>query len=1084
MTRLRAVVRGVVSFAALAALIGGVPWALTRWGQLPGTPSGAWWERLSDTVVSDQTVFTVLTIAAWAVWAIFTTSVLVEVVAGLRGVQAPRLGFAGPLQRGARALVVGVLMTVSLSQHTPALAAIHTPTPTRLPLPDAAVTVVVELPTAAPANPTGNTTGGVDGAAPLAAPATAAEAPPGGVITVELHDSPWKLAEVHLHDGLRWRELWELNRNVPQPDGRAWTDPQLILPGWRLQLPPAEPTAQHPPEALPAGPIVHVVARGDTLSAIAEEALGDPDRYPEIFTANRDIVQPDGRHLTDPNLIVPGWQLTIPTAPPPAAAPPTPDIETSPAPQDTPTPPTTDEPAAGPSTPEPAPTTTTTDASTTPVPVTSTPPTSTAPPRPTSPTVTHPEEPAADPDADRSAVPIMAGISGAVALATGIALRMRWLRRRRATRGAGHGNLPPTPVELAALTAADVPLVRWAGQHLARLVRDVDRRRVTAGPVAVELSTEAGIEVLWDAPQHAPTPAGWTAADGGWAWRLGYDPDDAVPADELPAGIPALVTVGQRDGRQLLVDLEAFGLVTVAGPDEHTDAFVRSVTVELVCGNDLSDAYITTVDVDVGLDPQDRLTATDAATATVQLRGTQRSISDVLEQAGTKGTFTARTSDTTPIEATVIVAHVDDAQLTRLREIAVARHGVAVVAVADGAPPSGCAHIQIDPSGTSARLEPLGLTFEPVGLPAPTGEALHTALAVLAELPDDPVTETDDTSIGAAGSNGHRPAAPEHPPAGFVERIADPPLHTAGNAATVNGALTNRAQHPHDEEDRAEPDADVLPTAATLEPATPPDGRLFDLRPRPVDDTARLLVRVLGVPAIPARPSIGRRELILATLLACRGGTLAASAAQDALWGGKPLEVKTAWNLYASTRRALGSFDDGTPVMPSTDRARGLLRLDPRVTTDLAVLRGLLDQTRQASSVEAAALLQEGLGLVEGPPFDAPGYDWAHRDQDVSSASTVIEQAVDHLVALALDADQLDVAREAIIRGLRGLPGDEHLYRRRMRVEAHAGNHAGIVAAYDELTVYLADFETRPSTATTALYHELIHAPRPSPGLR
>ena len=34
---------------------------------------------------------------------------------------------------------------------------------------------------------------------------------------------------------------------------------------------------------------------GDTLSEIAEAKLGDPMRYPELFEASRDTVQPDGR---------------------------------------------------------------------------------------------------------------------------------------------------------------------------------------------------------------------------------------------------------------------------------------------------------------------------------------------------------------------------------------------------------------------------------------------------------------------------------------------------------------------------------------------------------------------------------------------------------------------------------------------------------------------------------------------------------------------------------------------------------------------------------------------------------------------
>jgi nucleoid-associated protein YgaU len=50
---------------------------------------------------------------------------------------------------------------------------------------------------------------------------------------------------------------------------------------------------------------MHVVQRGDTLSAIAKEVYGDAMKYPVIFEANRPM-------LKDPDLIYPGQVLRIP----------------------------------------------------------------------------------------------------------------------------------------------------------------------------------------------------------------------------------------------------------------------------------------------------------------------------------------------------------------------------------------------------------------------------------------------------------------------------------------------------------------------------------------------------------------------------------------------------------------------------------------------------------------------------------------------------------------------------------------------------------------------------------------------------
>jgi nucleoid-associated protein YgaU len=51
--------------------------------------------------------------------------------------------------------------------------------------------------------------------------------------------------------------------------------------------------------------IYHTVVRGDTLSAIAKKTLGNANRYPEIFEANKPM-------LTHPDKIYPGQVLRIP----------------------------------------------------------------------------------------------------------------------------------------------------------------------------------------------------------------------------------------------------------------------------------------------------------------------------------------------------------------------------------------------------------------------------------------------------------------------------------------------------------------------------------------------------------------------------------------------------------------------------------------------------------------------------------------------------------------------------------------------------------------------------------------------------
>jgi nucleoid-associated protein YgaU len=92
----------------------------------------------------------------------------------------------------------------------------------------------------------------------------------------------------------------------------------LRVPGWLPALPSKEPhkfelgDLLRFAKVLPGGDVLktYVVKANDTLSGIAKKQLGDADRWPEIFAANRTIVR-------NPDVIFPGMRLIIPSGPAP-----------------------------------------------------------------------------------------------------------------------------------------------------------------------------------------------------------------------------------------------------------------------------------------------------------------------------------------------------------------------------------------------------------------------------------------------------------------------------------------------------------------------------------------------------------------------------------------------------------------------------------------------------------------------------------------------------------------------------------------------------------------------------------------------
>jgi len=647
-----------------------------------------------------------------------------------------------------------------------------------------------------------------------------------------------------------------------------------------------------------------------------------------------------------------------------------------------------------------------------------------------------PDVPVAEDELPSLAV-LVPGITGATVLASSLLLLLRRSQRRH-DRSVPRSPRAIVPLERSLVAAADVPLVRWAGQELALLGEQLAGRRIEANPVAVEFSADSGLELLWDRPfPNAPAP--WEAVPGAWAWRLLYDPDAPVPSADRPALIAGLVTVGQRNGRQLMLDLEGLGSVGITGDPPAIDRFLRSIVLELGAGDELADATVVLTPGAIDLAVADhlpRVRADEESAARQRVAALASDLERRLDEIGCNSTFAYRLFDNPvlPVEVAVMLTGAPAAD-SDLSSIARPRRGVAVIA--NGELPASESHLHIEADG-SARLEPLGLSFRAVGVDAGTTSALAQLLEDIAEAP---------TELDVAPTPPPTTPEPEH----LDEEMRQDEIGSSGHLPTEEHGLAAN------EIDLREPPvlAESIPLDDDWEPTHP-----------------RLLVRLLGEPTIVDGPAMGRREMIVVAVMACLGRPVRQEDLQEAVWGGEAVVPRTIWNMVGRTRKQLGEWD-GEPILATADRRQNTYQLADGVTTDIALLRELYDRARNVSSSEAAGLLRAGLALVHGPPFAADGYEWARVNQHAHDAERLIEDTATWLVDLSLLAGDLDTARYAVMQGLRGLPGNEVLYRARMRIENAAGNATAVRTAYRELTDYLDDLESAPSPNTAELFESL-----------
>jgi nucleoid-associated protein YgaU/DNA-binding SARP family transcriptional activator len=1046
--------RVAVGAVLLVVLVAGVPVLLAAFGNPVAELIDAFGDELASEATLARTALTSLLVAVgWSTWAMVTISVVVEAVAAARGTMARPLVVLPGVQGLAHWLVSSVLLAGTLTAAAPTSAAALPPIPT-----PASAT-----PTSADAQAATVVTTGAEAAT---RDSNAPSRPASVAVTYEVtsrSETWWSLAERLLGAGSRWQELVETNAGRTMPDGTVISsaDPPRPRPGWKVLLPTgaiAAPTnvddvggadpgpgrgdrdasTTDAPDA--HGPDVEtmqqvVVVRGDTLWDLADEHLDDPYAYPEIAEANFGRPQPDGRALTDPNLIEPGWVLDIPAAHPawPTPVPhPAGDPTPADAGHDEPTSdpsPTQPKPTAGRAGTEPATSPTNDAASTndaaptdaaapgvTPPgrgsPTASTaPPTSTPAPPPPAPPPSTPEPPVEDAAGEDvgsgTSIPVPAGLLAAGLATAGVVVVLDRLRRvQRQRRQPGHVFPTPDP-ELEQIERA-----LRAGTDRSRAERLAIALQVAAagagleglGPIRWVTVDDHHVRIHLGEP--APPPPGFTAEADSWVTAA----DPALVAS-LAVGsldpLPLLCPIGTTpDGADVLVDLEAARVTSIDGPPERVSGLLRSMAVAVATSMWGCSPEVILVGLSGAIAELEWVrTEVDLAAGLDRLHAHRDQVSVAMHSAG-RTIAQARASGATPDAwDPLVVISADppwEAHGHTLRELA--QHAPTAFAAVVPA-----ANSHADPApGVVLEIDDDGLVAYP-GLEVATTASCLT---------DDDLRAVQALLTQAAIPATDVPAARDHAPPGVREV----------------SPLTDELAQRH-----------VLVRImgdVTIE-------RIGGSTPEPV-----VFDRARSAEAI--------------VYLACReeGRGVAIDDVRAALWPDGRSKDQTVRNTITRARSGLGTDPVGVPYLPAP--VEGRYRLDDRVVTDFEVFWSL---RRAADAVDdptaAAALLEEALHLVRGEPLLGAGRNYAWTAPLVTTIVVAVVDAADELGEIRLGAGDPRGAERAARAGLAAAPGEERLYRILMRAAAALESKPMIERLYRELLDVLADPDVGIEPAAT-----------------